>query len=382
MKIKDWIIFGVFTLAATASSSLGASPNRPLQENLTQLEGAVQSAKEQVAALAPGKKFHWIELENFQSLLWRAMALDPSTVYTVPVNQVPKNLFSAELNSELEQKLAELKRSTQAKVFHAEAEFNQYISTVERILNQRKSHQYPQARAVGKRGTLDAVYQPLLKKINGEVDGGFSIPAIAQIDERVRSLKEQLDSSGVKDSTRKEVFNNGNHFIWYMIAAILGFFLGLAGYRMHPDFFQKLLDQFDTRAPTATTLALGAEKLDYARWLRELEEILSRLKSSQLTLERRIEDIVQNSEKISQYSLSLYADPRIKNEVNLEYRMSTLLREVQHQFDQSQRLQAGDRVHVNLMLEHCLKLCDAVETDTVFYDRAKLPEPSTFSHSA
>jgi hypothetical protein len=155
-----------------------------------------------------------------------------------------------------------------------------------------------------------------------------------------------------------------------MLVAMLGFFLGIAGYRMHPDFFQKILDQFHSNTPTATTHSLGV-KLDYARWLRELEEILSRLKSSQMTLERRIEDIVQNSEKISQHSLSLYADPRIKYAANLEYRMSTLLREVQQQSDQSQRLRTGDRVQVNLMLEHCLKLCDAIETDTIHYDRKK-----------
>jgi hypothetical protein len=135
------------------------------------------------------------------------------------------------------------------------------------------------------------------------------------------------------------------------------------------------MNQFTSNAPTATTHSVGAAKLDYARWLREFEEILSRLKSSQMTLERRIEDIVQNSEKISQQSLSLYADPRIKNEANLEYRMSTLIREAQHQLDQGQRLRSGDRVQINLMLEHCVKLCDAFEGDQIHYDRSvKAPD--------
>jgi hypothetical protein len=375
MKIKDWIIFGVFALVATASTSLGAEPAKTVQENFTQLEGAIQSAKDQVASAGMVKTIRWTELETFQTQLWRSMALDPSIVAPVPVNQVPKNLFSAELNADLEQKFSDLKKNSHAKEFHVETEFNQYVATVERIMAQRKIRQFPVARGIAKRGTLDDVYAPLSKKLGAPSDAHLSVPAIGQIEDRVHALKDQIDETpSAKETAKKEVFANGNHFIWYMVVAMFGFFLGLAGYRMHPDFFHKFLNQFDSNTPTATTHSAGANKLDYARWLRELEEILSRLKSSQLTLERRIEDIVQNSEKISQHSLSLYADPRIKNEANLEYRMSTLLREVQHQFDQSQRLQAGDRVQVNLMLEHCLKLCDAVESDTVHYDRTKSAE--------
>ncbi len=375
MKIKGWIIWGLAALVATASTGLGAEIAPSVQENFNKLETAIAAAKDQVRDTGGSKSSHWAELETFQTSLWRAMALDPSTIAAVPLNQVPKSLYAAELNADLARQLSELKKSNYPKTFHAEAEFSQYVQTVEKILAQRRARQFPIARATAKRGILDSVFIPLNKKFNATADSaGAGVPALAQIEDTTRTIRDQLEMNP-RDATKKEVFANGNKFIWYMIAMVIGFFLGLAGYRTHPDFFQKIVNQFQTPAPTATTHSAGNQKLDYARWLREFEEILSRLKSSQMTLERRIENIVQNSEKISQQSLSLYADARIKNEANLEYRVSTLVREVQQQFDQSQKLQAGDRIQINFMLEHCLKLCDAIETNNIHLDQAKLAEP-------
>lgn len=376
MKINGWTLLSLVAMAVTASASLGAeiSPSG-LQERFLQLETAIQTAKEEANEAIPTKKLHWHELETFQATLWRAMALDPSTVVPVPPTQVPKNLFANELNAELSKQLNDLKKSSYPKEFHAEAEFSQYLLTVEKLVFQRQARQFPQVRAFAKRGYLDSIYEPLQKKLASASDSSAanSLPALAQIEEQVHAIRAQVEAQP-KDNSKKEIFANGTKFTWYMVAAILGFFFGLAGYRMNPDFFQKLLDQFDSNSPTATTHSAGAAKLDYARWLREFEEILSRLKSSQLTIERRIEDIVQNSEKISQHSLSLYADARIKNEANLEYRMSSLVRDVQKQFDQSQKLQVGDRIQINSMLEHCLKLCDAIESNAVHLDRVKLSE--------
>jgi len=55
--------------------------------------------------------------------------------------------------------------------------------------------------------------------------------------------------------------------------------------------------------------------------------------------------------------------------------MSALVREVQAQFDQSHRLQAGERAQINVMLEHCLSLCDAIETNAIEVDPKQLAEP-------
>ena len=381
MKIKEWIILGLLVLTATASKGLGAEVGTTtLQENVSTLERAVQSVRDQVALSTQGKNFHWAELETFQRSLWRAMALDPSPVAAVPPAQVPKALFAAELNQDLSQQLAALKTSPYPKQFNAEAEFSQYVSLAEKMITMRKARQFPQVRAIAKHGTLDTVYQSLFKKF-GAVDKAAansesSVPALTDLTDVTKALREQVDT-GVKPQTKKDVFTNGTNFIWFMLAACLGFFLGIFGYRFNPNFFQKLLDYVDSNAPTATTTTSGA-RLDYARWLREFEELLSRLKSTQQSHERRIEDIVHNSEKISQHALSLYADARIKNEANLEYRMSILVREIQHQFDQSQKLQAGDRAQINLMLEHTLGLCDAIENNAVLLDQQKLQDPNHF----
>ncbi len=376
MKLKRWTLWSLTLVIVNAAPSFGSENGSTLlQEQFTKLDSAIQSAKEQVSEKPIHKGFHWNELEAFQAMLWRSMALDPSTVVPVPPLQVPKDLFANELNAELTKQLNNLKKSDIPRQFHVIEEFNQYIQTVEKLVAQRHLRQFPQVRAFAKRGYLDSAYLPLKSKLASSVDvtASVDIPALKDIEESAKNLKAQLDTPS-KDSGKKDVFTNGTQFVWYMVAAVFGFFFGLAGYRMNPDFFQKFLDQVDSNAPTATTHSAGAQKLDYARWLREFEEILSRLKSSQLTLERRIDDIVQNSEKISQHSLSLYADARIKNEANLEYRMSSLVRDVQNQFDQSQKLQSGDRIQINNMLEHCLKLCDAIETNAVHLDRVKLSE--------
>jgi hypothetical protein len=378
MKINGWIKIVVVTVLL-ASSPVKAEI-QSVGENLDQLDTAIQSLKDANPDSQTKADFKWVELENFQDQIWKAMALDPTPVNPVPVNQVPKNLFSAELNQDLVHQLDALKKSPLPKELRVQFEFDQYIDIATRVLNLRKIRQFPQARAIAKRGTLDSFYLALIHKISQNADAEWSGKSektqIQQISTLVQNLKAQIDNQN-KGSIKKELFGTGGQFIWVAIAAMFGFLMGIAAYRLNPDFFQKFLDQGST-APTATThTASGAPKLDYARWLKEFEEILSRLKSTQLTHERRIEDIVHNSEKVSHHALSLYADARIKNEANLEFRMSTLLREIQHTFDQSQKLQAGDRAHVNLMLEHCLKLCDGIESNSIYFDRAKLVEPPT-----
>jgi hypothetical protein len=385
MKINGWIsslvVAGLITAGAARAETQG------VDENLEQLEQSLQQLKDSnQETQAVKSSFKWVELERFQDGIWRAMALDPTPIAPVPVNQVPKNLFAAELNQDLSHQLEELKKSPLPKDLRAQFEFDQYIELAGKIVEMRQSRQFPQARAIAKRGTLDTAYQGLIKKIAQNADSQWAVkqvqsPEVQQMTTLVQTIKEQLHQQ-TRDTQKKEVFGNGNQFVWYAIAAMFGFLMGIAGYRMNPDFFSKFLDQGST-APTATThTASGAPKLDYARWLKEFEEILSRLKSTQLTHERRIEDIVHNSEKVSQHALALYADARIKNEANLEFRMSTLLREIQHTFEQSQKLQAGDRAHVNLMLEHCLKLCDGIETNSILFDRNKLVEPPNMRVSA
>jgi len=367
MKINGWIIILTAALiAGTASRSLGADLATPgLQESYTQLERAIQTTREAATA---EKNLRWPEIEQFQSSLWRAMALDPSVIAPVPANEVPKNLFAAELNAALASQLEEIKKSPFPKQWGIEAEFSQYLQTAQEILNLRKARQFPQARAIAKRGVLDQKFQPIARKF--EPTSGSGRSAVSEswvdVDEGMKALKENVM---YRDSPRRDFFTGGNNFIWVAGVAFFGFLLGIAGARLRPNFFQKFASTLENTVPSATTHSGGTQQLDYARWLKEFEEILTRLKSTQLSHERRIEDIVVNSEKITQQLNGLASDARIKNEASLEYRMGSVLRAMQGQFELSQKLQGGDRAQIHVMLEHCLNLCDAIEAGTVHFER-------------
>jgi hypothetical protein len=373
MNFKEWIIAGMMSALVTASTGLCTeSGTLALQESFTQLEKAIQTAKDSGSHSDSHAGSNWHELEHFQASLWRAMALDPSPLAAVPVKEVPKELFAVELNQDLRQQFAELKKSSLPKQAKAETEFNQYASTVEQVLKFREARQFPLARAIAKRGILDGDFKPLLQKVGSTKDTHSGAPQLSHIEEAVVSLKEQIYP---KDAQKRDLFSNGNNFVWFTVVAFLGFFIGIFGQRIHPNFFQRFVDTIDSSVPTATTHSGGTNTLDYARWLKELEEILSRLKTSQVGHERRIEDLVQNSDKMAQQAIALASDARIKNEANLEFRMSALVKGLKSQIEQGQKLQAGDRIQINVMLEHCLKLCDAIEAGAIHYDRTRPIEP-------
>ncbi|MBU6153124.1 MAG: hypothetical protein KGP28_02370 [Bdellovibrionales bacterium] len=369
MKIKGWIIIAALAIAGTASRSLGAdSQTAELQESFAELERAIQATKD---TAAQERNLHWPEIERFQADLWRAMALDPSVIAPVPANEVPKELFAAELNAALLSKLEEIKKSPLPKQWGVEAEFSQYLVTVQEIMNLRKGRLFPQARAIAKRGFLDNKFEPISKKI-APVGASPSAPGTSwvAVEESMKSMKEAVQT---RDSFKREFFGAGNggsnNFFWVFVVAFFGFLLGVGATRLSPGFFQKFDPKLQTTVPSATTHSAGTQPLDYARWLKEFEEILIRLKSTQLSHERRIEDIVINSEKITQQLNGLASDARIKNEASLEYRMGSVLRAMQGQFELSQKLQGGDRAQINVMLEHCLSLCDAIEAGSLNFDQ-------------
>jgi hypothetical protein len=49
--------------------------------------------------------------------------------------------------------------------------------------------------------------------------------------------------------------------------------------------------------------------------------------------------------------------------------MGSVLRAMHGQFELSQKLQGGDRAQINVMLEHCLSLCDAIEARALNFDQ-------------
>jgi hypothetical protein len=370
MKLKlEWIallIALVMTVPAGVCSE--TPPPLSLEQAFESLEKSIKEGKDGTASGPAG----WKELDQFQTALWRAMALDPAPGAAVPVNEVPKELFSAELNQDLKLQWETLEKSGIPKQAGAEAEFKQYAATVTQILTLRENRQFPQARAIAKRGILDHDYRPLHTKSQSLRDTTSSAHPWARIEEEFKNIRERILP---KDPKKREVFTNGNQFIWYAVVAFLGFFVGVIGIRVRPDFFQRFADTIETTAPVNLAGKNQNGTLDYSKWLKELEEILSRLRSSQIGHERRIEDMVQQADQMVQQASGLAADARIKNEPNLEFRVNGILKQLRGQMEHAQKLKAGDRVQITVMMEHCLKLCDAVEAGSIHYDRTKPGEP-------
>lgn len=359
-------LFGV--MPTGVCSEVGPSPG--IEGAFVALEKAVKEGREKHQESSGG----WKELERFQTALWRAMALDPAPGAAVPVREVPKELFAAELNQDLRTQFEALEKSPIPEQSGAGPEFKQYLATAGQILSLRESRQFPQARAIAKRGILDHDFKPLLTRVHAIKDPAQAAPAWHAIEEGVRTLKEQVYP---KDPQKRDLINSGNQFIWYTVVAFLGFFVGVLGIRVKPDFFQRFTETLESAAPATGAPSGSSHALDYALWLKELEEILNRLRSSQIGHERRIEDMVQQADQMVQHAQGLAVDARIKNEPNLDFRMSGLVKQLRTQMEHGQKLKSGDRVQITMMMEHCLKLCDAVEAGAIHYDRTRPESPPT-----
>jgi hypothetical protein len=366
MKFKGWIIVGLVSVAfsATALGAVSSISEHDVSDALQTLK----NNSEQVDSV-------WSELEKFQVSLWKSMALDPGPITVVPVKLVPKELFAEELTTDLSQQLEAIKQSNLPKTLNAQFEFEQYLFTVRKIIAHRISRQFPQARAYAKRGTLDEQYSKLIKKMKaGTLSSGVSAQADAV--QKIETYFQNFKDNKTAIEHKKNPFANGNQFIWSALIALIGFAIGITAIKMNPEFFEKYIlakvhAQFSNTAPAAT----HTNQLNYARWLREFEELLAKLKVTQFTHERRIEEVYKHSEKLNQFATALCADARIKNEANLEFRMSNLLRELHQQLEQTNELKTGDRTQIHVTLEHCLKLCDAIESGGIEYPRESTSQP-------
>ncbi len=360
MKFKGLIITGLLSVGAFSATALSATPVTDDHEVTEALHALKNSAGFTNSA--------WPELEKFQNSIWKSMALDPGPVTVVPIKQVPKELYSEELTTDLSQQLETIKQSTLPKTMHAQSEYEQYISTVRKIIAFRISRQFPQARSFAKRGTLDEQFSKLMKKVQG-ANSNSNTTSNEESVKKIENYFQAVKETKVAADMKKNPFVNGNQFIWAAMIALIGFAFGITAIKMNPDFFEKMISsksspQFsDSTAPAAT----HTHRLNYARWLREFEELLAKLKITQLTHERRIEEVYKHSEKLNQFASSLSSDPRIKNEANLEFRMSNLMRELHQQLEQTNELKTGDRTQISVTLEHCLKLCDAIENNGIEY---------------
>lgn len=369
MKFKGWIIAGLLSVGAFGAQALGSTPTATDDRDVNDAVRVLKNSSVSSTSV-------WPELEKFQASIWKAMALDPGPYTLVPVKLVPKELFAEDLTTDLSAQLELIKQSNLPKTMHAVAEYEQYLSVVRKIIAHRISRQFPQARTYAKRGTLDEVYGKLYKKIQAGAHGATTSPqedAVHKIEAFIQTTKE----TKVAAEAKKNPFANGNQFIWATLIALIGFAFGLTAIKMNPEFFERFIHAkvaatfTDSTAPAAT----HTNRLNYARWLREFEELLAKLKVTQLTHERRIEEVYKHSEKLNQFATALCSDARIKNEANLEFRMSNLLRELHQQLEQTNELKTGDRAQIHITLEHCLKLCDAIESHGVDYQKDGAGQP-------
>lgn len=365
MKFKGWIFAGLVSVA------FGATALSAVSNNEHEVSDALQVLKNN----SEHTDSVWPELEKFQASLWKSMALDPGPITLVPVKLVPKELFAEDLTTDLSAQLEVIKQSNLPKTLNAQFEFEQYLFTVRKIIAHRISRQFPQARAYAKRGTLDEQYVKLLKKMKAGTTSGV-VNSQAEAVQKIETYFQNLKDNKTAMETKKNPFLNGNQFIWAALIALIGFAIGITAIKMNPEFFEKHIlekvqSQFSDTAPAAT----HTNQLNYARWLREFEELLAKLKVTQFTHERRIEEVYKHSEKLNQFATALCADARIKNEANLEFRMSNLLRELHQQLEQANELKTGDRAQIHVTLEHCLKLCDAIESGGIEYHPQQAGQP-------
>jgi hypothetical protein len=385
MRIKEWIATGILASLAMASPSLGVSTdtgtetvyNMDEQDDpaaqatlapIKALEEAVAKTEALAENLPETASTRWPELHALQGQLWKAMALDPTFPVLVPPAEVPKSLFANQLNLEITTTLEALKKTAIVRGFDTFAEYKTYLATVEEILKHRNVRNFPQARAIAKRGTLDSQFQLLDQKI------GVADPIKPDLIKSIQGIQQQAQSiqshqfDQQRETQKKNLFGGNSALLWVMLATLVGFFFGIAAYRISPDFFHRHFHQALGGPSDSQHRPLTEQPkthLNYEEWLRVLEEQLIRFKNSQLHQEKRITEVVQASERVTQQALNLYADARIKSEANLEMRMANLLKETQYQFEQSQRLAQTDRIQIKALLDHCLQLCDAIEGNGV-----------------
>ena len=259
MKLHQWFILSLLTAAVLGTSSLATV--------LTTEEREVNEALRQLKKISAQSASAWPELESFQEKLWRAMALDPSSQQIIPLHEVPKELFSEALTTDLNQQFETIKNSEIPKNSNAQAEFDEYQKTVKTILELRIPRQFPQARAIAKRGTLDETYNQLLKKIYRAyvARNNFSHEeAFRRLENSVSAMKQSFSSERMEKTSP---FSNGNQFIWAALIAIIGFIFGITAIRMNPEFFEKFTNS-TAKAATHTN------QLNSARWLNEFESLL------------------------------------------------------------------------------------------------------------
>lgn len=158
MKKFAWLFAFVLVFSAHAQDSHILTPEArfdEIRDSLQRIEDRIQTRSVRIKT----KDWNWDELDQFQSLLWKAMALDPASV---PSSEIPTHLDPVNLTNDLKKGLARILRSRHvAEKYHAEEHFDDYVTLAQELIEMREKDLYRKARVIAKRGVLEEKYQNL-----------------------------------------------------------------------------------------------------------------------------------------------------------------------------------------------------------------------------
>jgi hypothetical protein len=366
MKVR-LILFSVVVAISVAYPHALAAPSNDLW--MEKLASELQKTREVLkAAQAQGSKtvhiqtlgMRWDLLEAFQANLFRSMAMDPGPG-TAPPSEVPGHLFAAALSEKLQQQFEQLRQSDVAATLGVQDEFSTYMEAASQILALRAGRKFPEARNIAKRGTLGTAFQALTASINTKRTMVQTATDFTG-QQNVLKLAEQLSKieTMVSDANQASPFAGGSRFTGFALCLAIGLAIGLAARGKLLSFTQK-----DSK-PQASALSnqAAAASFDYSSWLSEFEVVLARVRNSQQGLDRRAAELQTNSERLSQLALALYASPRTQEDPELEYRVSNILREAQKTLEAAKKVATHEKIPVQDVVLHSLKICDHMESTT------------------
>ena len=158
-------------LAAAQDSHVMTSEDRfaEIRDSLQRIEDRIQTRSVKIRT----KDWNWEELERFQSLMWKSMALDPARV---PSSEVPTQLDPVILTQQMKKELAGLLRSRHvAEKYHAEDAFDDYVTLCQELIELREKDLYRKARVIAKKGELDQKYMSLVGTIASQASSQMEL---------------------------------------------------------------------------------------------------------------------------------------------------------------------------------------------------------------
>lgn len=203
------------TLFATALWSLAFAAHAdeevaPMENSETKVFDQIRDRLSDVQSLIDSrsvkiktKAWTWEELDRFQTLVWKSMALDPARLDS---RYIPPELEPEALTKDLRTELDKLIQTRfVAERYRVEAEFDEYVLLVQEIVELREKQLYSRSRHIAKKGLVDGLYANLAKKLANRAQSEVELSVTWDRNDR-KALNEQL--AGI----RGDLKNLANHY--------------------------------------------------------------------------------------------------------------------------------------------------------------------------